>query len=48
LAAGTGVPSKIPVPNISRLSGEKGSTSEGTLSHNILELIPLSLQVKFS
>jgi len=40
LAPGAGVPHKRPVPNMRRLSGEKGSVSGGTLSHNILALVP--------
>jgi hypothetical protein len=35
-----GVPHKSPEANMSRLSGEKGATSGGTLSQIILALVP--------
>ena len=36
----TGVPTRRPVAKMRRFSGEKGSTSGGTLSHRILALVP--------
>jgi hypothetical protein len=40
LAPGTGVEIKMPALKISGLSGEKGSTSGGTLSHKIFAAVP--------